>query len=69
MSGKSTSNLDRHVRNWPVVSTRIPPQEHEKLVSRYPERGKIARVLRALVQMHLSGQVKDLKFTITEDVS
>ena len=55
-----------HTPNWKVVSTRIPPSEHKKLLQQYPEKGKRSKVLRALIQMHLAGKVKNLEFTITE---
>lgn len=58
-----------HTVNWKVVSTRIPPSEHKKLLQQYPEKGKRSKVLRALIQMHLSGKVKNLEFTITETIS
>ena len=61
------SNLDRHGRNWPCISTRVPRSEYEKLIQRYPERGKVAKVIRALIQMHLTGEIKNLKFQITEE--
>lgn len=55
--------------NWRIISTRIPPAEYRKLVQRYPERGKVAQVVRALIQMHLSGKVKDLEFSHVEKIS
>ena len=57
-----------HTVHWKVVSTRIPPSEHKKLLQQYPEKGKRSKVLRALIQMHLSGKVKNLEFTITETI-
>jgi hypothetical protein len=64
-----SSSLGGHTANWKVVSTRIPPPEHKKLIERYPEKGKRSKVLRALIQMHLSGKVKNLEFQITETIS
>jgi hypothetical protein len=57
-----------HTANWYVVSTKIPPTEYRKLKQRYPSRGQSAKVLRALIQMHLGGKIKDLEFTITEKI-
>lgn len=58
-----------HTVNWKVVSTRIPPSEHKKLVMQHPEKGKRSKILRALIQMYLQGKVKNLEFTITETIS
>jgi hypothetical protein len=55
--------------SWKVVSTRIPHPEYRKLLQQYPEKGKRSKVLRALIQMHLCGKVKNLEFTITEQIS
>jgi len=61
--------MGHHAADWKVVATRIPPSEHRKLIQRYPEKGKVSKVIRALIQMHLSGKIKDpLQFTITESV-
>jgi hypothetical protein len=57
-----------HSANWRNVSTKIPPSEYKKLMERYPTRGQAAKVVRALIQMHLSGKIKDLQFTITENL-
>lgn len=57
-----------HTQAWKVVSTRIPPSEHKKLIQQYPEKGKRSKVLRALIQMHLDGKVKNLEFRIVESI-
>jgi len=66
MESSARNFLGGHTANWRVVSTKIPPSEYKKLIQRYPERGNYAKVLRCLIQMHLSGKIKDLEFTITE---
>jgi hypothetical protein len=60
LGGKSAS--------WPIISTRIPPAEHKKLIQRHPEKGKRSSVLRALLQMYLAGKIGDLTFTHIEKI-
>jgi hypothetical protein len=57
-----------YTSDWKIISVRIPPAEHRKLIQRYPERGKVSKVLRALIQMHLAGKVKDLEFQLTQKI-
>lgn len=64
-----SQSLGGHTPNWKVVSTRIPPSEHRKLLQQYPDRGKRSKVLRALIQMHLQGKIKNLEFSIVETIS
>lgn len=64
-----STSFGGHTANWKVVSTRIPPSEHRKLLQQYPEKGKRSKVLRALIQMHLDGKVKNLEFRIVESIS
>ncbi len=46
---------------WVSVGARIPPEDFKRLEDRYPERGQISEVLRALIQMHLDNT---LPFTL-----
>ena len=67
-SPQESSYLGGYTRDWRIISVRIPPEEYKKLVQRYPERGKAAKVLRALIQMHLAGKIKDLEFIMTQKI-
>lgn len=64
----SHESMGRFTLNWKVVSTRLPQSEYKKLIQRYPEHGQTAKVIRALIQMHLAGKIKNLEFTITETI-
>jgi hypothetical protein len=66
MEASTRNFLGGHTASWKVVSTKIPPSEYKKLIQKYPQRGQYAKMLRALIQMHLSGKIKELEFTITE---
>lgn len=49
-------------RQSKTVATRLPAELHDKLVLKHPERTEISRVLRALVQSYLNGEIKELKY-------
>lgn len=54
--------------NWQTVGCRIPPQDYNRLLEKHPDRGKVSKVLRALIQMYLDGKVNKLEYTIKETI-
>jgi len=59
-------SLGGKTASWPIISTRIPPAEHRKLIQKFPEKGKRSQILRALVQMYLAGKIGQLEFVHKE---
>lgn len=54
--------------NWKSVGCRLPPEDYERLLDKHPEHGKVSKVLRALIQMHLDGKINKLEYTIKETI-
>jgi hypothetical protein len=52
--------------NWQTIGCRIPPADYKRLMEKHPDRGKVSKVLRALVQMYLDNKINKLEFTVKE---
>jgi len=53
---------------WPTVGCKLHPEDYRRLEAKCPERGKVSKVLRALIQMYLDGKVNKLEYTIKETI-
>lgn len=62
------NTLDASSQNWPIVGARIPHEMNERLKKRYPEKGSLSKVIRALLQMHLDNKIGRLEFTLTQKI-
>lgn len=54
--------------NWKTVGCRLPPEDYKRLMDKCLERGKMSKVLRALIQMYLEGKINKLEYTIKETI-
>lgn len=60
------NNYGGHTKDWETVGAKIPPEDVQRLKQRYPEKGQVSKVIRALLQMHLNNKIGRLEFTVTE---
>lgn len=53
--------MSQRKEKWPVISTRIPPDQRKKLNEKHPTDGELSKVLRALVTKYLEGRILGLR--------
>lgn len=44
------------------VGGRVPAEIYDKFTAKHPNKGDMARVIRALVQMYVEGKITNLKY-------
>jgi hypothetical protein len=54
---------------WQTVGCRIHPNDYKKLMERAgDQKGKVSKILRALISMYLEGKINKLEYTIKETI-